>query len=191
MACSKVNANLDVTCAALKRAGGINQRFWIANLEDIASYTVDATSKAITAITMAGVTVIYSYTGKKDKHSGSIELQTGEAVNSFKQMLNVVLYTSTSAEDVKIETLCNSDDLVVICEENDGQFTVWGLDVNAGNTSYPVGGLAVESATKGTGTTVNERAPWNITMSGNFRNCERIFVSTDYAGSIAALVALE
>jgi hypothetical protein len=189
MSCSKLNAALPVTCAALERVGGINKRVWIANLEDIASYTIS--SNVISAITMASTTYFYPYVGDKDRHSTAAELQVGETVNSFKQMVNLTLFTSTSPEDAIIENLCDANDLVIIVEANDGQFEIFGLDVYAGSNSYPTGGLRCESATKGSGATINERAPWAIVLSGTLRNVERKVFSTDYATTIALIEALE
>jgi len=87
--------------------------------------------------------------------------------------------------------LCDANDLVVIVEANDGQFEIFGLDVYAGSNSYPTGGLRCESATKGSGATINERAPWAIVLSGTLRNVERKVFSTDYATTIALIEALE
>jgi hypothetical protein len=189
MSCSKLNAALPITCAALERVGGNNKRVWIGNLADIASYTI--ASDVITAITMTGSTYFYPYVGDKDRNVTTVELQVGETVNSFKQMVELALFTSTSPEDVIVENLCDANDIVVIVEANDGQFEVYGIDVYAGSNSYPAGGLRCESATKTSGATVNERQPWSVALSGTLRNAERKFLDTDYATTIAAIEALE
>lgn len=189
MGCANLSAALPITCAAELRPGGIKKKVWLANLSDISAYTI--ASNVISAITMSGATTFYAYEGKTDKHSTGAELVVGEAVNSFKQIVNLVLFTSTSAEDAIVEALCNAVDLVVIAETNDQQFEVYGLDVVAGAAGSPAGGLKCESATKGSGVTVNERQPWTLTLSGNLRNVERKFFTTDYATTKAAVIALE
>lgn len=189
MGCANLSAALPITCAAEIRPGGIKKKVWIGNLSDIASYTI--ASNVVSAITMSGATLFYAYEGKTDRHSTACELIVGEAVNSFKQIVNLVLFTSTSAQDAIVEALVNATDLVVIAETNDQQFEIYGLDVTAGAAGSPAGGLRCESATKGSGATVNERQPWTIALSGNLRNVERKFFTTDYATTLAAVVALE
>lgn len=189
MSCSKLAAALPVTCAALERVGGIKKKVWIGNLADISSYTI--ASNVVSAITMSGSTLFYAWVGDKDKHSTSCELQVGETVNSWKQMVNLKIFTSTSAEDAIVESLVEARDLVVIVETNDQQFEIYGLDVVAGSAGSPEGGLRCESATKSSGATVNERQPYDIVLSGNMQNVERKFFDTDYATTLAAVVALE
>lgn len=189
MSCAKLNSGLTITCAGLERVGGINGRVWLGNIADIASYTI--ASNAITGITLAMGAAIYKIEGKKDKNSTSTELQVGESSNSFKQMLNLVLYSAASQLDVVIENILRAHDLFAIVEANDGQFEVWGLDVNSGSTSYPVGGLNAESGVENSGVTIDERQHWTITLSGVFSNGHRKFLDTDYATTIAAIEALE
>lgn len=192
MSCARINANLLATCASLKRAGGIQPKVWIGNLADLDAYTQDGTTKDITAITLVSGAYLWTYTGKRDKHSGNIELQTGENVNTFKQILNLVLYTSTSLDEEKVEALCNAEDLFVIAQENDGQCSIWGLDLSAGTTASPAGGLNCEAATKGTGALVNERTPWSVTLSGQIRNADRRFINTGtLAATLTYLATLE
>jgi len=189
MSCSKLNNGLTVTCDALERVGGINGRVWLGNIADISSYTI--ASNVITAISLSMGAAIYKFEGKKDKNSVSVEVQVGESTISFKQMLNLVLYSDTSAMNLVIEGVCKSHDLFAIVEANDGQFEVWGLDVLAGSTSYPVGGLNCESGSASSGVTIDERQAFNLTLSGTFRNMDRKFLDTDYATTIAAIEALE
>lgn len=189
MSCGSLTAGLTITCAALERVGGIKKKVWIGNLDDIASYTIS--TNVITAITMTASKYFYAFVGNKDKNSTAVELQVGETVNAFKQIVNLVLYTSTSAEEVTIENLCRAKNLVVIVEANDGQFEVYGLDVNAGSASYPYGGLSVETATKNSGVLINERQHWTVSLSGITRNSDRKFFNTDYATTITAIEALE
>ena len=149
MSCAKLNNGLTVTCDALERVGGINGRVWIGNIADIASYTI--ASNDITAISLNMGAAIYKFEGKKDKNSVSVEVQVGESTISFKQMLNLILYSDTSAMNLVIESLCKANDVFAIVEANDGQFEVWGIDVNAGSSSYPVGGLNCESGSASSG----------------------------------------
>lgn len=191
--CGSLNTGFAPTCDSIKRVGGLGSYMYVANLKDIASYTVDATSKDIETIVMEGSTVIYKVEGRKGMNSGSVELQKGDSVNTWMQKLNVIFYSHTSLLNTKIEAFAEAEDLVFFVPDNGGKITVWGLDVNSGSVSDPFGGLTAETGLMETGLKINERKPMAITFSGELRNMERYFnidTSPTYDANITYLEAL-
>lgn len=191
--CAKLNTSFAPTCDSIKRVGGMGSFMYVCNLKDIASYTVDATSKDIETIVMEGSTTLYKIEGRKGKNSGSIELAKGDSVNTWMQKLNVVLYSHSSLLNTKIENLAEAEDLVFFVPDNGGYITVWGLDVNSGSVSDPFGGLTAESGLMETGLEINGRKPMAMTFSGELRNTERYFnidSTPTYSSNIAYLEAL-
>lgn len=191
--CAKLNTDFAPTCDSIKRVGGMGSFMYVCNLKDIASYTVDATSKDIETIVMESTTTLYKIEGRKAKNSGSIELQKGDSINTWMQKLNVVFYSHTSLLNTKIETFAEAEDLVFFVPDAGGYITVWGLDVNSGSISDPFGGLTAESGLMETGTEINGRKPMAITFSGELRNTERYFnidTTPTYTANIAYLEAL-
>lgn len=191
--CAKLNTSFAPTCDSIKRVGGMGSYMYVCNLKDIASYTVDATSKDIETIVMESSTTLYKIEGRKGKNSGSVELSKGDSVNTWMQKLNVVLYSHSSLLNTKIENLAEAEDLVFFVPDNGGYITVWGLDVNSGSVSDPFGGLTAESGLMETGLEINGRKPMAMTFSGELRNTERYFnidSTPTYTSNIAYLDAL-
>ena len=191
--CNKLNTDFAATCDSIKRVGGAGSFIYACNLKDIASYTVDATSKDIETIVMEPSATLYKIEGRKAKNSGSIELQKGDSINTWMQKLNIVFYSHSSLLNTKIENFAESEELVFFVPDAGGYITVWGLDVNSGSGSDPWGGLTAESGLMETGTEINGRKPMAITFSGELRNTERYFnidTTPTYTANIAYLEAL-
>lgn len=191
--CASLNADFAPSCAALKRVGGVGSFIYVANLADIDSYTVDGTSKDIETITMVATKTLWKIEGKKGKNSTSVELNVGEALNTWMQKLNIVLYSNTSLLNQTIETLANAEDLVFFVPDPGGYITVWGLDINAGAVGDPWGGLNAEAGIEESGTEINGRRPMAMTFSGELRNKERYFnidTTPTYTSNIAYLEGL-
>lgn len=191
--CASLNTDFAPTCAALKRVGGAGSFVYVANLADIDAYTVDGTSKDIESITLLAGKTLYKVEGKKGKNSTSVELSKGDALNTWMQKLNLVLYSNTSLLNQHIETLANAEDLVFFVPDPGGFITVWGLDINSGAVGDPWGGLNAETGIEESGTEINGRKPMAMTFSGEMRNKERFFnidSTPTYTSNIAYLEAL-
>ncbi|HEX8517551.1 MAG TPA: hypothetical protein VF868_15245 [Bacteroidia bacterium] len=99
MSCIKVNTAKPLVC--LDNAAGIIE-CWIANAEDVTSFTVSGTSSKVTAINMAGATgstVFYNYQFKK----GTGDLSTSAAITGAN---GTVGYTGT----LKLKFFLNSQE---------------------------------------------------------------------------------
>lgn len=167
--CVTLLDSLDPSCSALKKVGGVNKRVWIGQLSQLSSYSHDAATKDITALTLGscGSTsyTLKEFLGKKYKHNGTYELAVGENVNTVTQSAILVLYHFTSRDKEKIEQLFNAEDLFVLFENNAGQIEVWGINF----------GLNASAASGGTGALLNDPTAITVTLSGEQQTLSRIF----------------
>lgn len=173
--CASLTAGLDPSCDALEKPGGLDQRFWVGERANITAYTVDGTTGDISGITMASSTYLYSFIGRHLKHKTGHSINVGTNFNSFKQMMNAVLYYFTQAERDAIEDLVAAKDLVIFTQNTAGQIEVWGLDTKGGSTSYVVGGMNVESGEQDGGVELQDDTSFKIALSGNMRNMAKVF----------------
>lgn len=165
-------------CEALNKAAGINARIWLTQLSQLSGYTVNGTTKDISAFAMDTVSgapgTLKKYIGKKFKNNASFPLTVGENVNTFNHTLAFAFYYSTSAELLVLQQLANADDLVAIVEGNDGKILVYGVEL----------GLNASAGEGGTGTLLNDNTSYLITLSGEQLSTPRYF--NTHAGATLA-----
>lgn len=157
--CSTLLSELDPSCEALKKKGGVKKRVWVGRKDDI-TFTTDVNGYVDT-VTIASDSspnnLLYKYIGRKVKHNGTYEGAVGENTNTINQTLNLVLYFYTPGERASIEQLFTSaDELVIFVETNGGQVEVWGYDY----------GLEPSALTGGTGTAINDSTAVTVSLAG-------------------------
>lgn len=160
MECANDLINLDPTCNALKKKGGLKKKVWVVpHDESIRTYTedVDGYVDSVTIATTSPVTKINTFTGKKLKHHATITGEVGENANTIKQDLNLVLYFYSPEEREAIENLFRSEEVDVFVQTEGGQVELWGYDT----------GLTASALTGGTGTALNDSTAVTITLSGS------------------------
>lgn len=111
---------LDPSCQALQKQGGVNERIWIGNFDDIA--TTDDDDGYIDAVVLAGSPTphLFQFKGRAFKHNYGIEGTIGENFNTLNQTLNLVLYYFSPAERLAIERLYNAKKLIAFVQGNGG-----------------------------------------------------------------------
>lgn len=190
MACTSITAGLTPTCAALKKRGGANKRVWVGLRDDIDAYTQDGTSKKITDVTMVASKKLFAFIGKRYKNSGRYELVVGENTTVFNHIVSLSLYHETQLDRNAINALAVSEDLVVFMQNNAGQIEIFGLDIDAGTTDDPAGGLNPSSGAGGTGVQLQDDTAFTIELSGEVSHLPLLFEDTNLATSISTLDGL-
>lgn len=167
-----------------KPSAGLEVKAWAINRAD-ASFTLDGTKKAlVTAITMGGATVAYPVTAVKKEMNAGFDLVVSDNLpDCYKHYFSFQPYTRT-AEDV--QNLDNMTDIVIVAElkghKTEGCFIVLGLETGLHKTAGSF------RANDNSGVPTYEFA----TKDGEEEQYSRyVFWSTNYATSLAALVALE
>lgn len=156
--CAGELISLDPTCEALKKKGGLAKKIWAAPFDQLTFTTdVDGNIDTVTVATTSPATVLTTYTGKKDKHSGTYAGQVGENANTIQQDLAMRLYFFTQAERDAIDALfANTQETVFFVQTQAGQIECWGYDT----------GLLPSAFTGGTGTLLNDDTSVLMTYSG-------------------------
>ena len=186
--CSNTLNTLDASCAATKKKGGFDKRFWIGSIADLTGVTY-GTEQEVTAFTFDSGKGFKTITGKRLKHGASGTVEAGENVNMRVQNFNAVLYMESAAERLYVEQLIDADDVFIVAESNAGTLEVYG--VNKGdNSQYDNFGLNVTAGENNQGVALNDDTSVKLTFSGEFDNWSLIYdEGTAIATSIAALDA--
>ena len=129
-----ITSGLTTNCAK-SCAGGV-KRLWIANFEDVATITFDATNQ-ITAITMVGAAVFYEVELKRNSKSFTEQFNVSEdgCNNSLTQTFtgNGQCRDQDTRNFLIAAAKQSCCGIVVVHEENNGQVVAWGYfdDLNA------------------------------------------------------------
>ena len=120
--CSTLLSNLDPSCEATKKKGGIKKKVWIGFF-DVITFTEDSDGyiDAVALASASPANVLYTFEGKKLKNNGTFEGQVGENTNTINQNLNLVLYYFTPEERQAINELFTAEDVVVFVETEGGR----------------------------------------------------------------------
>jgi hypothetical protein len=184
--CDTLTKNLAPACSAIKKAGGLDKRAWLAKLADLTAITA-GTGNQITALTFAATTGFITMTGKMEKNSATMALNAGENYNLRTHAFTFVAYYKTPADLAAIDTLIDQEQVCVFVETNAGTIEVYGVNLGANYDNF---GLNVTALDGGSGTAKIDASQLALTFSGDHENMQLVFNDTT-AGSpgIAADIA--
>jgi len=191
MACDNALTTLAPTCAALKKKGGFDKRFWVGSIADLTATGVTyGTDQEVTALAFTGATGLKTYTGKRLKHGANSTLEAGEVVNQRLQNFLPMLYAQTAAERASLETLADADDIFILAESNAGVIEVFGINKGS-NSQFDSYGLKCSAAEWKHGVLINDDTSCAMTFTGALDNAALVFAEgTALAANIIALDAL-
>lgn len=184
MSCaSKIAAAVTNSCTN-KPSSGIEVKAWAINRAD-ATFTMDATTETLcSAIALAGTTVAYPITAvKKEANVGSDAVIADNLPNCFKHYFSFQPYDRSA---LGIKAMDDMTDIVIVAElkgkKGEGSFVIFGLE-----TGLHPSGMSYRT-NDNYGIPTYEFA----TRDGEEETHSRyVFHSTNYANTLAALVALE
>jgi hypothetical protein len=184
MACaSKIAAAIANTCT-IKPSAGVEVKAWAINRVD-ATFTIDGSTETLcTGIALSGATVAYPITAvKKEMNVGADAVISDNLPNCFKHYFSFQPYGRSGAN---IKAMDDMTDIVIVAElkgkKTQGCFAIFGME-----TGLHPSGMSFR-ANDNNGIPTYEFA----TLDGEEESHSRyVFWSTDYATSLAALVALE
>ncbi|WP_026463667.1 hypothetical protein [Adhaeribacter aquaticus] len=154
--------NLDPSCEALKKKGGISKRIYIGSLADVSAYTLDATTKELKTLVMKPGTKLISATGRKYKNNTSLGNTQTDNGPLFQHNVVFAAYYDSQTEKETLELLAGADDLFVIVELNHGKMEAYGLVAGNGRLAE---GLTMTSA-GGSGTAAGDASNLVLTFAG-------------------------
>lgn len=182
MACTNLLTKALTNDCSARPAGGLQVKAWAINRSEIGSVT--QIGLAVSAITMIATKVAFPITvSKKEMNAGYDAVVSNTFPDTFNQYFSFQPWQKTA---VDIEALKNMNDIVIIVEtegaKEEGRFEIYGLEnglwkSSASKRANDNRGVATFEFTSRAG--AEESAP-------NY-----VFWDTDYATTLAALVALE
>lgn len=174
MAIAGITGAIDLTTAAKNSAhGGLAQSIYLGNIDDLSSFPTE-TAGVISALAFATGGALYKYTGVfKRSTAGSDASRNPAGAGVYNHSVVMALITENGAKKVQLEELVNADSLFAIVEYPNDRFEVYGLP----------DGMVVESAPYNSGEVVSADVARIVTLSGEGRRSERIFLDTDFAST--------
>jgi hypothetical protein len=119
--------------------GGLDAVAYVINHSDIEGVTRDATTKVVESITLKSGATAYKWVGKRQSWSMTANKPAGSA--AWLQTLNLVFNINTALDRDKFEKLAAASELVVIVQDNNESFKIFGLGLTSTNTIAPLSGL--------------------------------------------------
>lgn len=180
-------------CVGLKNPGGVDGIVYFGSRSDLASVTIDGTSKEITAITLKAGKKLYKFAGKKETHELKTTVLVQKPKNMYTQSASLFLFPGSQIEVAAIEQLINAERLFCAVVTLGGRIKFYGIDENP----WIAGDFDDERGLKCTGGDIIEGIEvtadnWtNVVLGGNFWSLPKLFnTATALSTNIATLEAL-
>lgn len=182
MASCKISSGLELDCTDKKLgAGGLQQKVWLFNPSDVTP-TFNADETLISDFTsVSGYGFLYPFVGFKNSSTTDDGSQNQTGLAFFPHTVTISTLDTTPEAIKTLNDLAYSDGVCAIVETTGGQFRVFGWKK----------GLTLESMVRESGTTVEEGTSRLVTLTGQLPDLPKIFLDTDYATSLAKLIAWE
>lgn len=129
--CDVSITSLDPSCEALKKTGGIKQKFWIGKLNEVVTtLDVDGYVDSVSLVSASPVNTLSYVIGKQFKHNAQETGVFGENVNTINQIVNAILYYYTAEERTAVEGYINLEDIVLFVQTAgaNSQVLMYGYD---------------------------------------------------------------
>jgi hypothetical protein len=157
MACGLLSAGLTLSCTN-KLVGGVSPNVWIANKDDIDTWTYDGTNSLIVdSITMKATKAFYLFEGKLKSTEPAARTVKGSYDNTWEHEVKIRAFDISPATLKAVAAM--KDSQVVIIVQNNTKGT-------AGNSKYDIygleGGLFCELAER-LPQNADDAGAWNIT----------------------------
>ncbi|MDA1120867.1 MAG: hypothetical protein O2887_10335 [Bacteroidetes bacterium] len=177
MACN-ITAGVGISCAALRRIGGVNKRAYVFNLNDLVGgtgvpptgYTLDA-NLYVNSLQFTTYLGLYKYISRKQAHSGGATAQIqGPGGNKFFQH-DVILkmFPDDPTDDAIMEAFLVAN-VAVILEDNNQEFFLYGIR----------NGLDQQEGVQNTGQESSSDISYSITLVGSEPELPKRVLVTDY-----------
>ena len=190
MACSGLFLGSSISCSD-PLAVGIEQRLFLANLEDVASFTFDGTeTNMVTAITMKATKTFFEFEGLKQSISTQSEYMPKPYSVGYKHTVDFSVMDVSASQRRNLEAMAFQPQVAIAYGPNDSSL---------GNGAFEILGINA-----GLEVITNIRIPADNETGGAYRiqlatpdaggiesQLPSVFFSTDYATTLAALVALK
>jgi len=135
MSCAGIFSGATVSCSD-PLAVGIEQRLFLANLEDVASFTFDGTeTNMVTAITMKATKTFFEFEGLKQSISTQSEYMPKPYSVGYKHTVDFSVFNVTAEQRRNLEAMAFQPQVAIAYGPNDsslGNAAFEILGINAG-----------------------------------------------------------
>ena len=170
-----ITAGVGITCAALRRVGGVNKRAYVFNINQLVStgiggYTIDADGY-VNSLSFTTYFGLYEYISRKQAHSGgaTAQIQSPGGNKFFQHDVILKLFPDDPTEDTAMETLLTSS-VGIILEDNNQEFLLYGIQ----------NGLDQTEGAQNTGQEQASDIAYSVTFSGAEPDLPKRVLLTDY-----------
>jgi len=188
-ACGLISAGISLSCAN-KLTGGVSPSVWLANKDDIASWTKDGSNDMIVdLITMVATKKFYLIEGKLKSAEPAARVVKGTYDNTWEHELKIRIFDITPATLLQIQAMKDSQIVAIVKNNSKG---------TAGNTKYDIYGLDAGmfiEALERIPQNVEDAGAWNVTFKtqeyARESNAPYRLFDTDEATTDAIIAALD
>ncbi|NEO72137.1 hypothetical protein [Moorena sp. SIO3H5] len=177
MACG-ITSGIAISCEDLVAVGGVFKNAYVANLDDISTYTLNGEGY-IQAINFVGYAGLYKLESRKQAHTGGYEatIQDPGGNKFYTHTVTLKLFPGTPDEDDVIEEILGATALVVILQDNNDNFFLYGKQ----------NGLEQSAGTQNTGAAPASDIGHNLTLTGQEKKIPSRFRDGDFETTKALL----
>lgn len=133
--CNNLLTTLTANCLGENRPGGVDGVVYIGNRSDLASITVDATSKEITALSLKATKKLVKLAGKNQMHELKTAIKAMKPRNMFTQTASLFFWPYTQLDLIAIQNLYLAKRLFIIVIGTDARIKIFGIDRNPWNAA--------------------------------------------------------
>lgn len=173
MSCA-IGSGIGITCADLKRVGGVNKRIWLFNLDDLRT-GIDVTQSYVSTLNLITYATLYKFEGAKYSHSAESKLVRTDAGNvSWEHTVNLKINNTTYQEDAVLEALGVSE-VGAIVQTNNNEFLIYGAQ----------NGLTCTEQVDPTGVKLGDDESTTVKLSGSEPSLpKRLIIAAGTSGNI-------
>jgi len=190
MSCAGIFSGASQSCTD-PLSVGLVQRLFLANLEDVASFTFDGTeTNMVTGITMESGKTFFEFEGLKQSISCQSEYVPKPFSTAYKHTVDFSVMDVSASQRRNLEAMVFQPQVAITFGQNDSSL---------GNGAFEIHGINA-----GLEVITNIRIPADNETGGAYRiqlatpdaggiesQLPSVFFSTDYATTLAALIALK
>lgn len=175
-----ITSGITIACADLKRVGGINKRFWLFNLDDLATPIAAAQTGYVTNIPLTTYRTLYKVEGAKFSHSFEINEQRTDSGNvQWEHKLIMKVFNSDPTEDATLEQFAVGE-FGAIVQTNNLEFLILGAQ----------NGMTSSEAKVQSGVKSGDDSTSMVTLLGNESTIYKRLLRTDFNTTLQMLNAM-
>lgn len=182
MANCSITSGIGITCADLKKPGGVAKRVWLGNITDLRDPFPITSSSYITTIEMNTYVSLYKFESAKFAHEASWTQQIGDGGSvSYQHQVILRLFNNDPTDDLALENLSVAD-VFAIVQTNANEFLIYGGE----------NGMSAGDGTQGgTGRNTGDATVSVVTLQGPGQYLpKRLLIGSSVANTLAQLNAM-